>query len=97
MIHDLSSNYFVIHNHVSVARQQIENVILVWQQIEQTIIDAWKTTEQMIIRTITKNEFNEMNSWLERTKWLKYLKNIDREQLLQSTAKLNESDELVTH
>ena len=56
---------------------------------------TWKTTKKKKARVIVKDEINEMNSWLKRTRWHRYLIELNREQLSQSIARLEKSDEFI--
>ena len=92
-----NSHYFIVENRVSAARSQSANVILVWQQAEQTMNDAWQTTKKKIRRMITKDETSEMNSWLKRVEWHRYLIELNREELIHSIARLDEKNELISY
>ena len=57
--------------------------------IERTWTKAWARANKLFDEiqastTIAEGEKDEVNPWLRRTGWLPYLKEIDREELLQS-------------
>lgn len=45
-----------------------------------------KKIEDRERRIIDESTYNEANPWLERTEWAKYLRKLDRDELLQSVA-----------
>ena len=96
-VQSLDSHYFIVENRAFAARSHNANVILVWQQAKQTMNDAWQMTEKKIKKIITKSEISEMNSWLKRVEWHRYLIELNREELMHSIARLDEKNKLISH
>lgn len=61
MVQGPGSQYFVVLDRVSAARQQTENVALVWQQAEQAMTDAWEMAEKLTMSIITEGESGEVS------------------------------------
>ena len=55
---------------------------------------AWQRMQKREARIIAKDEINEMNSWLKRARWHRYLIELNWEKLSQSIARDNSSKNL---
>lgn len=56
------------------------------EQARQMLQLRMKKIEDRERRIIDESTYNEANPWLERTEWAKYLRKLDRDELLQSVA-----------
>ena len=92
-----TSQYFIVGQLSSkeVVPRQAQSIVPVWQQVDQLMAQAWKMTKEREARIIAKGEASEVNPWLKRTRWHRYLIELNREKLRQSIARLDEVDEPV--
>ena len=69
-------------------------------KVEQTwrvLEERMATIEDRERRTIEEGEHHAPNPWLTQTKWTKYLRKLDRDELVQSVTTPNVADEPVAH
>ena len=77
------------------ASRQAQSIVPVWQQASDLMAQAWNTVDEKEARIITEGEASEVNPWLERTGWLRYLAGLDRQKLSESITRPNETDDAV--
>jgi hypothetical protein len=64
-----------------------------WDQLRDRALKCWAEVEEESQKTIKEVQTREANPWLERTGWSKYLKKLERMELLESIrAPDNEAD-----
>ena len=91
------SQFFVVEQSSSQesTSRQAQSIVPVWQQASDVMAQAWDAAEKKETRIITEGEASEVNPWLERTGWLRYLAGLDRQKLSESITRPNETDDAV--
>ena len=93
------SQFFVVEQSSLSSQEstsrQAQSIVPVWQQASNLMDRAWIEAAELEARIITEGEASEVNPWLERTGWLRYLTGLDREKLSESITKPNPNDEAV--
>ena len=91
------SQYFVVGQPIveEASPRQTQRIVPVWEQADQMMDHAWQKADEKAARIVAKGEVNEVNSWLKRTGWHRYLVGLNREKMSQSIARPDENDEFV--
>ena len=57
---------------------------VLWNQVHGKVMKCWAEVEKKSQEMIQEVRINEANPWLERARWSKYLKELNRPELLAS-------------
>src|SRR6186713_1535079 len=68
-----------------------------WAQAKAELKQRWQSVKEAEQRVVQEGEFDEVNAWLERTGWHRYLVGLNHDELVQCTAKPDEEEEPVAH
>src|SRR4051812_34506091 len=82
------SQYFEVRQPDGPAPIPIDGDAL-WAQLRNKVTKKWEEIEKKARTTIQEGEKDEVNPWLERTGWQKYLVRLERPDLLESIEEPN--------
>jgi Orsellinic acid/F9775 biosynthesis cluster protein D len=79
------SQYFEVRTPKEVQNDQARAVAReeLWDQVHDRALKRWAEVEKRSRETIQEGQKKEANPWLERTGWSKYLKQLNRNELLE--------------
>ncbi|KAL8991690.1 MAG: hypothetical protein Q9169_007742, partial [Polycauliona sp. 2 TL-2023] len=91
------SQYFAVGEPIAerLISRQAQNIVPIWQQAKEAMAQVWKAADEKESRMIAEGEISEVNPWLERAGWHRYLVGLDREKLSCSIARPEENKEPV--
>ena len=91
------SQYFAVGEPISArpGSRQAQNIVPIWQQAKEAMAQAWQAADEKEARIVAEGEASEVNPWVERAGWHRYLVGLDREQLSCSIARPEENQEPV--